>query len=152
MRKNQLFLFFNPAVYINISQNPLKQRCHLTEPLYFNCTSTINPSMWYYIVLVIISEPNVVRNLQATASVGSLTVTWDEPSPGLVDKYTVELRGETKPKQEISAKTATFNSLTPGKQYTVVVVAVSGNLNSGVQKSAETVGHFYTSKSQMSIY
>ena len=96
---------------------------------------------------VIVSEPNVIRKLQATASVSSLTVTWDEPSPGLVERYTVELRGETEPKQEINVKSATFNSLTPGKQYTVVVVAFSGNLSSGGQKSAETVGHFYTSKS-----
>lgn len=105
-----------------------------------------------FIVIVIVSEPDVAKNLDATAGLNSLTVKWDGPvSPGLAERYTVELTEKSGSKKEIITKTATFDNLTSGKQYTVVVVALSGDLSSGGQKSDNLMGHFYTSKSETMI-
>lgn len=95
-------------------------------------------------VVVSVTEPNVVQNIHATADVNSLTITWDAPKEGLVEKYTTTVGSETVT-TDISNRTATFKKLIAGQQYTVVVVALSGN-----QKSADTMGRFYTSKSQIS--
>ena len=95
-------------------------------------------------VVVSVTEPNVVQNIHATADVNSLTISWDAPKEGLVEKYTTTVGSETVT-TDISNRTATFKKLIAGQQYTVVVVALSGN-----QKSADTTGRFYTSKSQIS--
>ena len=107
------------------------------------------------LTFVSVSEPNVPRNLQATVNVDSLTVTWDAPTSGEVGKYTVEVTGVSGSKKDITnidSRTAEFTGLIAGKQYTVVVAAVSGVPGSGGQKSDNTVGHFYTSKSREQLH
>ena len=85
-----------------------------------------------------------------TVTVNSLTVTWINPTPGGGTSYTVTLKdGEStvKTKNSISETTATFSSLTAGKQYTVVLVSEIGDLSNGGQSSAEAQDTSYTSKS-----
>ena len=79
-----------------------------------------------------------------------LTVTWAAPSSGLVEKYTVKLKdipGTSRDVIVTSPKQEKFTGLIAGKQYTVVVAAVSGVLGSGGQKSGDAEEQFYTSKS-----
>ena len=79
-----------------------------------------------------------------------LAVTWEAPSSGLVEKYTVKLKHIPGTSQDVmvsSQRRAQFTGLIAGKQYTVVVAAVSGVLGSGGQKSEDAEGQFYTSKS-----
>ena len=107
------------------------------------------------LTFVAVSEPNVPTNLQAAVNVDSLTVTWDAPTSGEVGKYTVEVTevsGSKKNIPNINSRTAEFTGLIAGKQYTVVVAAVSGVPSSGGQKSDNTVGHFYTSKSHEQLH
>ena len=102
----------------------------------------------YY--LFVVSEPNKPTNLQVSVTVNSLTVTWGPPSTGLVDKYKVELGGVSNT-HEINAantKTAEFTNLIAGKQYNVVVVAISGTVGSGGQQSDGTDHSYYTSESR----
>ena len=103
--------------------------------------------------LFVVSEPNKPTNLQVTVTVNSLTVKWDPPSTGLVDKYKVELGGVSN-SQEIDAntRTAEFTTLIAGKQYSVVVVAISGTVGSGSQQSDSADGSYYTSKSREHLH
>ena len=103
--------------------------------------------------LFVVSEPDKPTNLQVTVTVNSLKVTWDPPSTGLVDKYKVELGVSNS--QEINAantRTAEFTGLTEGKQYRVVVVAISGTVGSGGQQSDGTGQSYYTSKSREHLH
>ena len=78
-----------------------------------------------------------------------LTVTWTAPVSGLVEKYTVKLKDISGTSQDVmisSPRRWKFTDLIAGKQYTVVVAAVSGVPGSGGQKSSDAEGQFYTSK------
>ena len=72
-----------------------------------------------------------------------MRVSWNEPSGG-VDQYEVELDEKSGSKQTIKQKSttsATFNGLTPGKRYTVVLVTVRDKW-----RITTTDKVFYTSK------
>ena len=104
--------------------------------------------------LFVVSEPDKPTNLQVAVTVNSLTVTWDAPSTGLVDKYKIELGGVSN-SQEIDAtntRTAEFTSLIAGKQYSVVVVAISGTVGAGGQQSDGAEGSYYTSESREHLH
>ena len=91
-----------------------------------------------------LTAPGTVRNVVASLrSPTSLTVVWGAPSGG-VKGYTVTLNGydgahpaETR---DESARTATFNGLSAGTEYTVRVVTLSGD-----QQSETVENKFYTS-------
>ena len=88
-------------------------------------------------------EPNVARSLKTTVTaLRSLTVMWLAPT-GVVGYYTVQLKNKAWTKQRIPKNTrqAKFSNLRPGTPYTVVVVTVSGDQQSGVLEK-----RFYTSK------
>ena len=89
--------------------------------------------------------PNAPTNLQAMATVNSLTLTWEAPTSGGVTTYTVTLKeGDTikYTTPDVIGTTTTFNNgLTAGKEYTVVVVSVIGGQNSQAVEA-----DFYTSK------
>ena len=92
------------------------------------------------------TEPNAASNVQATTTVDSLTATWVAPTTDSMTTYTVTLKkgSETKATTPgVSGTTTTFNSLSAGTEYTVVVVSVIGG-----QSSDPVEGKFYTSKSQ----
>ena len=84
----------------------------------------------------------------------SLAATWDAPTTGGVTTYTVTLKEGSTVKETapvVSGTTKTFNGLTAGNEYTVVVVSVIGDLNSGGQSSDPVEGKFYTSKSEWAL-
>ena len=75
----------------------------------------------------------------------SLAATWDAPTTGGVTTYTVTLKEGSTAKETapvVSGTTKTFNGLTAGNEYTVVVVSVIGG-----QSSDPVENKFYTSKS-----
>ena len=81
----------------------------------------------------------------------SLTATWVAPTTGGGTKYTVTLKEGSTIKTTtpgVSGTTTTFNGLTAGNEYTVVVVSVIGDLSSGGQTSDSVENKFYTSKSE----
>ena len=72
-----------------------------------------------------------------------MTVSWRVPS-GAVDQYEVQLKEKSGSKRIIKQKSTTsttFNGLTPGTHYTVVLVTVYGS-----QRSNTSEKSFYTSK------
>ena len=74
-----------------------------------------------------------------------LTVAWEPPQDGRVEKYTAELKyvaGTRKVITDLNNRTAKFVSLKSGKPYTVLVIAVSG-----FQTSIAVEEVYYTSKS-----
>jgi len=89
------------------------------------------------------SEPNAATIRDATGKKTSMTVSWNQPSGG-VGKYEVRLEEKSGSKKIIQPKSktsATFNGLTPGTKYTVVLVTVYGG-----QRSTTSKKPFYTSK------
>ncbi|KAI0235806.1 Fibronectin [Lamellibrachia satsuma] len=79
------------------------------------------------------TEPNVATNMTSLATANTMTVTWDAPSFGFVEKYTVEMTsatGTTVATTVENSTNTTFTGLTAGTQYNVVVVAVSGDQHS----------------------
>ena len=91
-----------------------------------------------------VAEPNVATNMTSLATANTMTVTWDAPSFGFVEKYTVEMTsatGTTVATTVANSRNATFLGLTAGTQYNVVVVAVSGDQHSRALQES-----FYTSK------
>ena len=119
--------------------------------MYFLQTSTRSSLPCLALTIPSVSEPNVPLLIQALGMrVEMLAVTWDAPVSGLVEKYTVKFKDIPGTSQDVmvsSARRAQFTGLIAGKQYTVVVAAVSGVLGSGGQKSEDAEGQFYTSKS-----
>ena len=87
-------------------------------------------------------EPNQPTDLTVSARTeSSLTVTW-KAGAGEKSEFKVKLQGDTE--HTVAGGdtgTYTFDSLTPGKEYTVVVVTESGNL-----RSDSLTGNFRTSK------
>ena len=81
----------------------------------------------------------------ADVSTESLTVSWEAPEERFTG-YSIWLLDVADTKKPINAGTRTmsFSDLVAGKQYFVVLVAVSGD-----QKSVELTGSFYTSKSSV---
>lgn len=72
----------------------------------------------------------------------SLTVSWSAPAEGNVTGYSVTLvAGDTSKTQTLGKDTTstTFTGLTPGTEYNIAVVSVSGD-----QTSTEEKGIFYT--------
>ena len=92
---------------------------------------------------MIVLEPRIARNLAVTASVNSVTVTWDVPASGIVNIYEITLNRGTALVEKIkqSQRSATFGSLDAGTPYTVLVVAISGD-----QRSEALEKTFYTRK------
>ena len=91
-----------------------------------------------------LTAPGTVKHVVASLrSPTSLTVVWGAPSGG-VKGYTVTLIGNDAAHpaeaRDESAKTATFNGLTAGTEYTVRVVTLSGD-----QQSETVEKQFYTS-------
>ena len=89
------------------------------------------------------SEPNAATIRGASVTERSMTVSWNQPSGG-VGQYEVQLNEKSGSKQTIKQKSttsATFNGLTPGTKYTVVLVTVYGG-----QRSHTPDKIFYTSK------
>jgi hypothetical protein len=87
-------------------------------------------------------EPSAATDLAATASAGKLFVSWNAPSGEEITGYTVELKNVSDSQKLITATTTTFDNLTPGQKYTVVVVTMIDTLRGqSVEKD------FYTSKS-----
>ena len=86
--------------------------------------------------------PNAAKNLKATVTDDSMTVSWPAPT-GTVGYYEVWLQGKSDTKRNVTqANTSTtFTDLTAGKQYTVLLVTVSGD-----QRSTTAEEKFYTSK------
>ena len=90
------------------------------------------------------TEPGKVENIVVSArSPSSLAFGWDAPSGG-VKGYTVTLTGDDgahpAEQRDESTRTATFNSLSAGTEYTVRVVTLSGD-----QQSETVEKKFYTS-------
>ena len=88
-------------------------------------------------------EPNAAKISGATVKETTMPVSRNQPSGG-VEIYEIQLNEKSGSKQRITPKSttrATFNGLTPGTQYTVVLVTVSGGQRSTTSKKA-----FYTSK------
>ena len=78
---------------------------------------------------IITLEPHDVQYVTVKAYVDFLTVAWGPPISGLVEKYIVTLKyvtGSRKVITDLTNRTAKFESLKSGKQYTVLVIAVSG--------------------------
>ena len=89
------------------------------------------------------SAPNAATISGTSVTERSMTVSWNQPSGG-VGKYEVRLKEKSGSKQTITPKSktsATFNGLTPGTQYTVVLVTVYGG-----QRSTTSEKDCYTSK------
>jgi hypothetical protein len=88
------------------------------------------------------TAPGKVGNIVVSArSPSSLAFGWDAPSGG-VEGYTVSLEGAHPAVQcDNSTRTATFNSLSAGTEYTVRMVTLSGD-----QQSETVENKFYTSK------
>ena len=74
-------------------------------------------------------------------SVSSATVTWQAPASGHVGSYEIKINADIKSIPSSNTKSATFNSLKAGTQYTVFVVVISGT-----QRSDPSQKTFYTSK------
>ena len=90
-----------------------------------------------------VSEPNAATISGASVTETSMTVSWNQPSGG-VSKYEVRLEEKSGSKQAITPKSttrATFEGLSPGTRYTVVLVTVYGGQGSTTPEKA-----FYTSK------
>ena len=90
------------------------------------------------------TEPGKVENIAVSArSPTWMTVVWVAPSGG-VKGYTVSLEGDDgahrAEERDESTRTATFNGLNAGTEYTVQVVTLSGD-----QRSATVENKFYTS-------
>ena len=86
-------------------------------------------------------EPRVARNVAVNVNVSSATVTWQAPAFGHVDTYEIKINGDTKNVPSSNTKSATFDRLEAGTQYTVSVVAISGS-----RRSEPLQQTFYTSK------
>ena len=91
-----------------------------------------------------LTAPGTAKHVVASLrSPSSLTVVWDAPS-GSVKGYTVTLNGadgaHPAEARVESARTATFNDLSAGTEYTVRVVTLSGD-----QQSETVEKQLYTS-------
>ena len=105
-----------------------------------NHTKCVHVSM----VKLYTSEPYDVRSVKVKTYFDFLTVAWEPPISGRVERYTAELKyvaGSRKVITDLSNRTAKFVSLKSGKPYTVLVIAVSG-----FQKSIAVEEVYYTSK------
>ena len=87
-----------------------------------------------------------MTDLAANVSSEQLVVSWRAPSDEEITGYTVELKDLTGSQKLVTATTTTFDTLKPGKKYTVVVRAM---INTFASEAVETV--FYTSKSVSSL-
>ena len=85
-------------------------------------------------------EPSAAKNLKAMVTDESMTVTWTAAT-GIVGYYEVWLKEKSDTKRNVTQPRTTFTDLTAGKQYTVVLVTVSGD-----QRSITAEKSFYTSK------
>ena len=92
-----------------------------------------------------VSVPNAPQKLELqSTSVDSLTVKWELPALSALTEYNVTLTyGGTHQTQttDNNKTTQEFTDLTAGTEYTVSVVAVSGD-----QRSVKVEDKFYTSK------
>lgn len=89
-------------------------------------------------------EPNAATNLRTTTVTESkLTVEWTAPVNGVVKEYELQLKSKAVNTNTVTRTTtsATFEGLTAGTKYTVVVIS-----KSGVQRSRALDEDFYTSK------
>ena len=89
------------------------------------------------------AAPNIPKHVTLTnVSTESLTVSWEAPEEQFTG-YAIWLRAVADARRSFNAgtRTASFRDLVAGQEYTVVVVAESGD-----QESAELTGSFYTSK------
>ena len=94
---------------------------------------------------IFLTAPGSVKNIDLSdSSPSKLTVEWGAPS-GSVKGYTVILEGDDgahpAEARDESTRSATFNGLSAGTEYTVGVVTLSGD-----QQSAKVEMKFYTSK------
>ena len=94
--------------------------------------------------VTLLTAPGTVKNVVASLRTpSSLTVVWIAPSGG-VKGYTVTLTGDDgahpAEQRDESTRTATFNGLSAGIEYTVRVVTLSGD-----QQSETVENKFYTS-------
>ena len=70
-------------------------------------------------------------------TVSSLSFNWDAPVSGEVTAYTIELLGVLMTKRTVGSgenRSTTFDNLMAGREYTVVVVAISGDVSSSNQE------------------
>ena len=96
------------------------------------------------VLCIFATEPGEVENIVVSArSPSSLAFGWDAPSGG-VKGYTVSLEGDGgahhAEQRDESTRTATFNGLSAGTEYTLRVVTLSGD-----QQSETVENKFYTS-------
>ena len=93
---------------------------------------------------IFLTGPGTAKHIVVSArSPSSLSVKWDAPTGG-VKGYTIILEDDDYPlppaECDNSTRTATFNGLTAGTEYTARVITVSGD-----QKSETVENKFYTS-------
>ena len=96
-------------------------------------------------LLILSLEPNIPRNLRENATAKSLTVTWDAATEN-VTWYSVELKNESNAQKNVTVPRTTFVNLTPDTMYTVVVMSVIGDDDTGYENSASLDVDVYTSK------
>lgn len=93
--------------------------------------------------------PQPPASVSLTATTTSITVTWTAPSSGDVTHYIIDYSplesGVTSPVTQTKdqAKSVTFNGLTPGTSYTVIVTSKSEHAgitkqSTGLSKSDKT--------------
>ena len=72
----------------------------------------------------------------------SLSFSWDAPVSGEVTAYTIELLGVSMTKHTVGSRenrSTTFDNLVAGREYIVVVAAISGDVSSSnLEKRAYT--------------
>ena len=73
------------------------------------------------------TEPDPVTDIEAIASATSLAVSWTAPIGQKISAYQVELKGVANTRKSVPETSTTFDSLLPGKSYTVVVSSMSGS-------------------------
>ena len=92
--------------------------------------------LWLYLV------PGPATYIKANISKTSLAVSWTAPTGQQITGYKVELKDVANTQTSVEETRITFDKLSPGTDYTVVVVSMNGNTTG---KSA--VETFTTSKS-----
>ena len=93
------------------------------------------------------TEPGPATNIKTTATSTSVAVSWTAPIGQKVTKaYQVELKDVT-PMQKtwVAEKSTTFNNLSPGKSYTVVVTPIIGSTFGDPAESTFTTNEASTS-------
>ena len=103
--------------------------------------------MWTNLIIhtILSLEPNIPRNLRENATAKSLTVTWDAATEN-VTWYSVELKNESNAQKNVTVPRTTFVNLTPDTMYTVVVMSVIGDDDTGYEDSSPLEVDVYTSK------